>query len=73
MGTVSSAHGDFVSLADSAFFEDDMEFFDFSSNVFILKGGPLVICQGVQVPIVLDTILNVSYKTLFHCFLHIWY
>ena len=26
------------------------------------------ICQGIQIPIVLDTILNVSYKTLFHCF-----
>ena len=46
MGTVSAANGDFVSLADSAFFEDDMEFFDFSSNVFILKGGSLVICQA---------------------------
>ena len=45
-----------------------MEFFDFAGYIFILKGGSLVICQGIQIPIVLDTILNVSYKTLFHCF-----
>ena len=36
MRTVSSANGNLVSLADSAFLENDMEFLYFASYVFIL-------------------------------------
>ena len=43
----------------------------FAQQQMQAKVVPFIICQGIQIPIILNTIFNVSYKTLFHCFLHI--
>ena len=62
MGAVSSADCDFVALLYTATLKKDMQFFDFPRYIVILQRGPLIICQGIRIPIVYDTSFNERVK-----------
>ena len=66
MRTVAPAQGNLVPLADAAFLEKNVQLFYFAGHIFILQGGSLVVGQCVQVPILLDAVLDIGDKTLFH-------
>ena len=69
MGGVSSAKGNLIALFHSGLFKKDVELFYLSRHVVILKCDAFVICKGVLVPVVDNTLFNVFIETAecFHC------
>ena len=58
MRHVTSTEGNLIAFLYTTFFEDDVELFNLTGYIFILVGHALVVCQGVEIPILLDTLLN---------------
>jgi hypothetical protein len=58
MRHVTTADCNLIARLDSAFFENDVEFLDFTSYVLILVSHSLIVCQGIHIPIFLDAFFN---------------
>jgi len=66
MGTVAATNGNLIAFLDAACFEEQVYFFYLSGYVFVLQSGTVIVGEGVQIPVFLNTILNIGDKTLFH-------
>ncbi len=64
MRTVASANSYFVTGLNTGTLKYNMKFCYFAGNILILKGDSFVICQGIEIPIVYNTLLNIIYEPL---------
>ena len=63
VGRVASAEGNLVTLHDTTVLEHNVELLDLACHIVILQGGPFIVSQRIQVPILGDTLLYKLVKT----------
>ena len=63
VGRVAPTKGNAVAAHHTAVFKQNVEFFYLSGHVVILQRGTLVVGNGIEVPVLDDTVLNQLIKT----------
>ena len=63
MRTIAPAQGYFVAFLHTALCKDDVHFFDFARQVFILQCSAIVIGQRIKIPIVFDAVFDCFNKS----------
>ena len=63
VAAVASADSYLVAFHDVAVLKQDMNFLDFASYIVELECSPLIVCQGVLIPVLGNGIFNVFIET----------